>query len=122
MRVLRRGDTGPEVAEIRSMLSALDLLPPSEEANGHAAFFDQQVEHAVRAFQQQRGLITDGVVGPATYRALRGSTYHLGSRPLAYSVSSPVHGDDVFALQERLTEPVRRGRRTVVSVHRPSGL
>ncbi|CAM2774857.1 N-acetylmuramoyl-L-alanine amidase [Saccharomonospora xinjiangensis] len=104
MRVLRRGDTGPEVAEIRSMLSTLELLPSSDEANGHGSFFDLAVEHAVRAFQQQRGLITDGVVGPATYRALRGSTYHLGSRPLAYLVSSPVHGDDVFALQERLTE------------------
>ncbi|WP_019810971.1 N-acetylmuramoyl-L-alanine amidase [Saccharomonospora halophila] len=104
MRVLRRGDTGPEVAEIKSMLSALDLLTSGGETNGHGASFDLDVEHAVRAFQQRRGLITDGVVGPATYRALRGSTYHLGSRPLAYLVSSPVHGDDVFALQERLTE------------------
>ncbi|MGH3450571.1 MAG: N-acetylmuramoyl-L-alanine amidase, partial [Haloechinothrix sp.] len=30
--------------------------------------------------------------------------YHLGSRPLAYLMSSQVHGDDVFTLQERLTE------------------
>ncbi|PXY34786.1 N-acetylmuramoyl-L-alanine amidase [Prauserella sp. PE36] len=103
MRVLRRGDTGPEVAEIRSMLSSLDLLPPGDGSPTHAAF-DTVVEQAVRAFQQRRGLITDGIVGPATYRALRGSSYHLGSRPLAYLVSSPVHGDDVFALQERLTE------------------
>lgn len=101
MRVLRRGDTGPGVAEIRSILSSLDLLHPSDNGDG---YFDAAVEHAVRAFQQRRGLITDGVVGPATYRALRGSSYHLGSRPLAYLVSSPVHGDDVFALQERLTE------------------
>ncbi|MEU6641489.1 N-acetylmuramoyl-L-alanine amidase [Saccharomonospora sp. NPDC046836] len=103
MRVLRRGDAGPEVAEIRSMLASLDLLPPGAGTGGHAAF-DTVVEHAVRAFQQRRGLITDGIVGPATYRALRGSSYHLGSRPLAYLISSPVHGDDVFALQERLTE------------------
>ncbi|WP_199428834.1 N-acetylmuramoyl-L-alanine amidase [Qaidamihabitans albus] len=103
MRVLRRGDAGPEVAEIRSMLAALDLLPTGDTSDGNG-FFDATVEHAVRAFQQRRGLITDGIVGPATYRALRGSSYHLGSRPLAYLVSSPVHGDDVFALQERLTE------------------
>ncbi|PRX47709.1 N-acetylmuramoyl-L-alanine amidase [Prauserella shujinwangii] len=103
MRVLRRGDAGPEVAEIRSMLAALDLLPNGDASDGNG-FFDAAVEHAVRAFQQRRGLITDGIVGPATYRALRGSSYHLGSRPLAYLVSSPVHGDDVFALQERLTE------------------
>ncbi|RZQ65007.1 N-acetylmuramoyl-L-alanine amidase [Amycolatopsis suaedae] len=100
MRVLRRGDVGPDVAEIRSMLTALDLLAP---ANGSGSF-DTAMEQAVRAFQQRRGLITDGIVGPSTYRALRGSTYHLGSRPLAYLISAPTHGDDVFTLQERLTE------------------
>ncbi|MQA08481.1 MAG: N-acetylmuramoyl-L-alanine amidase [Pseudonocardiaceae bacterium] len=100
MRVLRRGDTGPAVAEIRSTLAALDLLPP---ANG-AATFDGAVEHAVRTFQQRRGLMIDGIVGPATYRALRDATYRLGGRPLAYLVSAPVRGDDVFALQERLLE------------------
>lgn len=103
MRVLRRGDAGPEVAEIRSMLAGLDLLPEGGGSSSRGSF-DQQMEHAVRAFQQQRGLLTDGIVGPATYRTLRGASYHLGSRPLAYLVSSPVNGDDVFALQERLTE------------------
>jgi N-acetylmuramoyl-L-alanine amidase len=103
MRVLRRGDAGPDVAEIRSALSALELLPPTNGSEGYGSF-DAAVEHAVRAFQQRRGLITDGIVGPATYRALRGASFHLGSRPLAYLISSPVHGDDVFALQDRLTE------------------
>ncbi len=103
MRVLRRGDSGPDVAEIRSILAAMDLLPPvtgSDEYNT----YDAPVEHAVRTFQQRRGLITDGLVGPATYEALKGASFHLGSRPLAFLVSSPVHGDDVFTLQERLTE------------------
>ncbi|QWF80486.1 N-acetylmuramoyl-L-alanine amidase [Amycolatopsis sp. CA-230715] len=104
MRVLRRGDAGADVAEIRSMLSALGLLPSGAAANGSADQFDPFVEQAVRGFQQRRGLITDGVVGPATYRVLRGASYHLGSRPLAHLMSAPVHGDDVFALQERLTE------------------
>ncbi|HJQ46098.1 MAG TPA: N-acetylmuramoyl-L-alanine amidase [Amycolatopsis sp.] len=103
MRVLRRGDAGEDVAEIRSMLSSVGLIGAVGEADGHT-IFDQEVERAVRGFQQRRGLITDGVVGPATYQVLRGATYHLGSRPLAYLISSPVHGDDVFALQDRLTE------------------
>jgi N-acetylmuramoyl-L-alanine amidase len=101
MRVLRRGDAGPDVTEIRSVLAALGLLPA---APGSVEAYDVVLEQAVRAFQQRRGLITDGMVGPATYAALRGASFHLGSRPLAYLISSPVQGDDVFALQERLTE------------------
>lgn len=103
MRVLRRGDAGPDVAEIRSILAGMDLLPPVTGTE-HYDTFDVAVEHAVRAFQQRRGLMTDGVVGPATFQALKGASYHLGSRPLSYMISSPVHGDDVFTLQERLTE------------------
>lgn len=101
MRVLRRGEGGPAVAEVRSTLTGLGLLPST---NGSGDLFDEAVEHAVRAFQQQRGLITDGLVGPATYRALRDATYQLGARPLAYLVSAPVSGDDVLTLQERLLE------------------
>ncbi|MER6900910.1 peptidoglycan-binding protein, partial [Amycolatopsis sp. NPDC000740] len=103
MRVLRRGDAGPDVAEIRSILAGMDLLPPVAGTERYNTF-DVAVEQAVRAFQQRRGLITDGVVGQATYQALKGASYHLGSRPLQYLLSSPVNGDDVFTLQERLTE------------------
>ena len=103
MRVLRRGDVGPDVAEIRSILAGMDLLPPVTGTDDYDTF-DVAVEGAVRAFQQRRGLMTDGIVGPATFQALKGASYHLGSRPLSYLISSPVHGDDVFTLQERLTE------------------
>jgi N-acetylmuramoyl-L-alanine amidase len=99
MRVLRRGDGGPAVAEVRSTLASLGLLPP-----GSGDVFDAVVEHAVRDFQQQRGLITDGMVGPATYRALRDAMYQLGARPLAFMVSAPVSGDDVLQLQLKLLE------------------
>jgi N-acetylmuramoyl-L-alanine amidase len=103
MPELRHGDAGPAVAEVRATLAGLGLLP---SANGtpEPAQYDLPLEHAVRAFQQQRGLITDGVVGPATYQALRDATYRLGGRPLAYLVSAPVSGDDVLTLQERLLE------------------
>lgn len=103
MQVLRRGDGGPAVAEVRSTLAALGLLPP---VNGHGPGdqFDAAVEHAVRTFQQRRGLITDGIVGATTYRALRDATYQLGARPLAFLVSAPVSGDDVLQLQEKLLE------------------
>ncbi|WP_436492999.1 N-acetylmuramoyl-L-alanine amidase [Actinokineospora sp. HUAS TT18] len=103
MRVLRRGDGGPAVAEVRATLTALGLLPPVIGTTD-AGLFDQPMEHAVRSFQQQRGLITDGLVGPATYRALRDATHQLGGRPLAFMVSAPISGDDVLTLQERLLE------------------
>ena len=103
MQVLRRGDVGPAVAEIRTSLAALGLLSDFDGPRDRAVF-DRTVEHAVQAFQQQRGLITDGMVGPATFRALRDAMYRLGGRPLAFMVSQPMTGDDVFALQERLLE------------------
>jgi N-acetylmuramoyl-L-alanine amidase len=102
MQVLRRGDVGPAVAEIRSTLIALGLLSGNPQDGD--VVFDAEVEHAVRSFQQQRGLITDGLVGPATYASLRAATYQLGDRPLTYLVSHPMTGDDVAALQERLLE------------------
>ncbi|GAA4865223.1 MULTISPECIES: N-acetylmuramoyl-L-alanine amidase [Saccharopolyspora] len=103
MQLLHRGDVGPAVAEIRNTLAALGLLPAANGRPGPAVF-DAAVEHAVRGFQQQRGLITDGVVGPATYRALTDARWRLGDRSLAFLVSRPISGDDVFALQERLLE------------------
>jgi N-acetylmuramoyl-L-alanine amidase len=103
MRELRRGDAGPAVAEVRATLAGLGLLP-SANGTGEPALYDAPAEQAVRAFQQQRGLITDGIVGQATYQALRDATYRLGGRPLAYLVSAPVSGDDVLTLQERLLE------------------
>ncbi|RCW47222.1 N-acetylmuramoyl-L-alanine amidase [Halopolyspora algeriensis] len=103
MQLLRRGDVGPAVSEVRNILAALDLLPAPNGQTGPITY-DTAVEHAVRTFQQQRGLITDGIVGPATYRALTDARWRLGDRSLAFLVSKPVSGDDVFALQERLLE------------------
>lgn len=100
MLLLRRGDVGPDVADIRSTLTRIGLLSDPQAS----PVFDLTVEQAVRAFQQQRGLITDGIVGPATYRALRDATFRLGDRPLAFLIAQPVTGDDVFTLQERLLE------------------
>jgi N-acetylmuramoyl-L-alanine amidase len=102
MQLLRRGDSGPAVAEIRAKLEQFGLLGPEHAKD--AGHFDGEVEQAVRAFQQQRGLITDGIVGPATYRALREAGWRLGDRMLALLISTPMSGDDVIALQEQLLE------------------
>ena len=109
MHLLRRGDDGPAVAEIRASLASLGYLnypatPQTGVWNAPEAVFDETIETAVRAFQQARGLLVDGIVGPATYRALKEASYHLGARFLFYQLSSPLYGDDVVALQRRLQE------------------
>lgn len=101
MQLLRRGDSGPAVLEVRATLGRFGLVPTGTPQDDR---FDVDTERAVRAFQQQRGLIADGIVGPATYRALREAGWTLGDRMLAHLVSAPMSGDDVLALQERLLE------------------
>jgi len=99
---LRHGDSGPAVLDVRSRLREFALLAP--EPADDESLFDADVEQAVRAFQQERGLITDGIVGPSTYRALRDAGWKLGDRMLALMISAPMSGDDVVMLQERLLE------------------
>lgn len=106
MPAFRLGDHGPAVTEIRTILTSLGfLVPPGRHATtsaNDASAFDADCDHAARAFQQQRGLIVDGIVGPATYRALREASYQLGARVLLYRLSAPMVGDDVATLQGRL--------------------
>ena len=101
----RLGDHGPAVAQIRDHLALLGLLP-SEPAERRGeewdAAFDESVDAAVRTFQQQRGLIADGIVGTSTWRRLDGARWTLGDRVLRYGARHMQHGDDVAALQKRL--------------------
>jgi N-acetylmuramoyl-L-alanine amidase len=110
--VLRRGDRGPAVVALRAALSRA-LPAPAEIAEmaaaSHAAFpsaaddvFDLELETRVRAFQQHRGLMIDGLVGPQTSRTLEAARWQLGDRILLHTPGHLMHGDDVAALQERL--------------------
>jgi len=109
VRAIRRGDTGLAVLEIRSILVGLELLSDAAAASsvdgpGQESVFDEATETAVRAFQQSRGIGTDGIVGSETWQALDGARWKLGDRGLYHSVPDALVGEDVRALQERLLE------------------
>ena len=116
--LLGLGSYGPEVADVRARLAALPLdqlpepphrgTPDSDEADGGAeegfdpARFDASLERAVRAFQQHKGLIVDGVVGVETFTAIDGARWALGDRILMHTPGHLQRGEDVVTLQERL--------------------
>ncbi|HET8595251.1 MAG TPA: N-acetylmuramoyl-L-alanine amidase [Intrasporangium sp.] len=103
--VLRPGDRGSAVAEVCDRLVQTGDLPPSfVTGERDAALYDEAVEQAVRAFQQRRGLIVDGTVGPSTFSVLDGARWQLGDRVLRYLPERPLEGDDVGQLQRRLAD------------------
>jgi N-acetylmuramoyl-L-alanine amidase len=94
--IIRRGDHGPAVRDIQERLARVVVgdLP----VDGR---FGARTQDAVRRFQQDRGLASDGIVGPETWRALVEAGYRLGDR-LLWHTHRMMRGDDVLDLQHRL--------------------
>jgi len=61
------GDSGPAVAEVQCLLRRAGISP-----GGIDGMFGPLTQGAVKAFQKQARLDVDGVVGPHTWKALRG--------------------------------------------------
>ncbi|MEZ2122002.1 MULTISPECIES: N-acetylmuramoyl-L-alanine amidase [unclassified Corynebacterium] len=110
---LRVGDWSPRVAEVRSTLARLGLIPgyagdvsgkDSERFEEKDALYDADLALAVQAFQQSRGIIASGEIGESTLRELREATYTLGARVLAFYPNNVLVGDDVYQLQQQLLE------------------
>lgn len=101
---LSRGQRGSAVAEVRRNLSLLGLLAAASAPPDADAEYDAATELAVRAFQQQRGLRSDGVVDSETYRALAAARWRLGDRVLVHNATRLLMGDDVASLQQQLLE------------------
>ena len=61
-------------------------------------------ESQIRSFQQARGLDVTGFVDEVTARAMEEARWKLGDRSLYVQATPLMRGDDVAALQARLTE------------------
>ncbi|MFH8236976.1 peptidoglycan-binding protein [Streptomyces sp. NPDC018321] len=67
--IVAYGEAGPEVAEVQCLLERAGLSPG--EIDG---IFGPLTQRAVKRVQQRDGLVVDGIVGPHTWKALRGTT------------------------------------------------
>lgn len=110
---LKVGDSSPRVAEVRSTLARLGIVPADEaevpnfqrqQFRGEDTYFDAELEEMLRAFQQTRGIVPSGLIDDTTLRELRHASYSLGARPLFWDKNSPLIGDDVAQLQNQLQE------------------
>ncbi|WP_040087124.1 N-acetylmuramoyl-L-alanine amidase [Corynebacterium humireducens] len=108
-KTFRVGDRSPRVAEARSTLARLGLLPGyepdlSDKYAEEDKFFDESLSHVLKAFQQSRGIVPSGNIDDMTLRELRHASYALGSRVLSYQPNNELVGDDVTQLQNQLQE------------------
>jgi N-acetylmuramoyl-L-alanine amidase len=94
---LQIGARGEAVRDLQWRLGALGYGHAPDEAG----VFGAATTAAVRAFQQDRGLQVDGVVGRHTWASLVESGFALGDR-LLYFRQPMLRGDDVAELQRRL--------------------
>lgn len=97
---LRLGATGDAVRDLQHRLIGAGF--GSGSGSGFTlGTFDEATAEAVRRFQEQRGIVVDGVCGSDTWSALVEAGYRLGDR-LLYLRRPMLRGDDVGDLQLRL--------------------
>jgi N-acetylmuramoyl-L-alanine amidase len=94
---LRTGNRGEAVRDLQQRLADIGFRADPDESG----VFGPGTERAVRAFQDDRGLPVDGVVGRYTWASLVESGFALGDRLLYYR-QPMFRGDDVAELQRRL--------------------
>ena len=68
--VLRQGSTGQDVITLQYLLDVIAEYYPGIPGPSQDGIFGSGTRQAVTAFQQRMGLVADGIVGPATWKAL----------------------------------------------------
>jgi hypothetical protein len=81
---------GKETAQLQTLLQERGFF--KGRCNGH---FDAKTEEAVKAFQKERGLQIDGVVGQQTWGALNGQKFEPGTAMLKQPKTGH-HGGSTF--------------------------
>jgi N-acetylmuramoyl-L-alanine amidase len=95
---LNPGDRSDAIALISNTLTRLGfLITPSD-------LYDENLTQGIKAFQQERGLTSTGVINEITKRALEEARFKLGDRVLSFSPTALIRGDDVSNLQQRLIQ------------------
>ena len=71
--VLKYRSSGPSVIKLKRLLYAKGIRNFSGKSNSsrYVPYFGKYTKDAVARFQRKNGMRADGVVGPATWRALR---------------------------------------------------
>lgn len=93
-----RGDISEMLPNIKAQMARLGL----HVGDAETADFDRAFELGVRQFQQDRGILCDGVLGPETFSELEQARYQLGDRVLRFDPVRVLTGDDVVNLQTKL--------------------
>ncbi|MDQ3914502.1 MAG: N-acetylmuramoyl-L-alanine amidase [Actinomycetota bacterium] len=94
--LIKQGDRSQQVADVQARLRGLGFAVDDD-----AGSFGDSTRQAVRTFQQRRGILADGIVGPHTWSELVEASWRLGDRSL-YLKHPAFRGDDVALLQKRL--------------------
>jgi N-acetylmuramoyl-L-alanine amidase len=94
---LQEGSFGDAVADVQTRLIAAGSATLTDQVG----VFGPSTRAVVEAFQRQRGLRIDGIVGQSTWSTLVEAGLKLGDR-LLYRSQPMLRGDDVAELQSRL--------------------
>ena len=95
---LNPGDRSDAIALIANTLTRLGFLATPSD------LYDENLTQGIKAFQQERGLTSTGVINEITKRALEEARFKLGDRVLSFSPAALIRGDDVSNLQQRLIQ------------------
>ncbi len=93
-RTLRRGDKGPNVRQLQTLLNMMNKeLRLSADGD-----FGPATLAAIKQFQTNAGLVADGIVGPQTWKALSlGTPLHIKNNQAASSNHSAISPQGLLA-------------------------